>query len=262
MPSRLEGQIQRLLDLFDETGIKVTCFILGWAARHQPQIVREIQRRGHEIASHGLNHDWVYNMDRVRFRQETEMAGKLLEDLTGKPLRGYRASNFSISRTTLWALEILAELGYEYDSSIYPIARRRYGMPGFPLHPVQLALPNGLSIIEFPPASLGWGRLRIPTAGGGFLRFWPYFLTDWTFRQNQHHQRPTVVYIHPWEIDPGQPRVKAGGRIKSWMHYCNLGQTFKRLRRMIEDYEFITMGEYIKREKYPTVKVLGERIIY
>jgi len=185
----------------------------------------------------------LFDMTPAQFRREPEDTSKLLEDLTGSHVRGYRASNFSITNANLWTLEVLIELGFDYDSSIYPIRRDRYGIPGFPRGPVKLDLSSETSLIEFPmPTMCVAGRI-IPAAGGGFFRFWPYMVTKRTIRALNRQQQPVVIYLHPWEFDPDQPRIKIGNRKKLWMHYYNLHSTEKRLNRILQDFKFITMGK-------------------
>ncbi len=245
-PSRLENQVAKLLDILDRRNCRATFFVLGWVARHRPGVVKEIARRGDEIACHGLNHDLVTDMTPERFRRETAAATELLEDLTGVKVRGYRASNFSIQRGNLWALEVLAELGFAYDSSVYPVVRGRYGIPGFPRGPVRLILPSGATLLEFPPPTMRFLGATVPVAGGGYFRFFPYRVTRGALTRLNRAGAPAVVYLHPWEIDPGQPRVKGGGILKRWMHYCNLSRTEGRLERLLEDFRFGSVEEALE----------------
>lgn len=234
---RLENQIEKVLDLLDEFGKKATFFVLGWVAKHRPEVVKSIHRRGHEIASHGLNHDLVTTMDAARFRAETLETGQRLEDLTGRQLHGYRASNFSIRHQNSWAFDILAELGYSYDSSVYPIGRKRYGIPGFPREPVKLKLASGGALLEFPLTTLKAAGKTLPVAGGGFFRFYPLCITRHAINSLNRKGIPAVIYLHPWEFDQEQPRIRKGNAQKIWMHYHNLDKTENRLRRLLSEFK-------------------------
>jgi len=243
IPSRLEIGTQRFLDLLDESDCKATCFILGWVARKYPQVVKNIADRGHEIGCHGWDHKPVFDMTEGEFRSETEDAVKALSDATGAEIIGYRASNFSITGSNLWALDILAECGFRYDSSIHPFGGRRYGVAGFPRGPVRLKLPSGREIVEFPlPTAHVFGCV-LPVAGGGYLRFWHYRLTKWAIGKLNRSNLPAVVYIHPWELDPEHPRVGRGvSPIRKWMHYYNLRSTEPKLKKLLKDFSFEKMG--------------------
>lgn len=258
-PSRLESQINRLLTILARHECKATFFVLGWVAKHRPNVVKAIVREGHEIASHGLNHDLVFDMDAERFREETLETNRILEDLAGSKIRGYRASNFSITRENLCAFEVLAELGFEYDSSVYPINRRRYGIPGFPRGPVRLELPSGNSLVEFPAPTMSLFGIPIPVAGGGFFRFWHYSITSRAIKSLNRKGLPAVIYLHPWELDPDQPRIKGGGRHKLWMHYYNLDKTYGRLERILTEFKFEKMRELMRQQAdvLPNYKLEG-----
>ncbi len=245
---RLENQVKRLLDILDEFRVEATFFVLGWVAKHQPLIVKSIHQRGHEIASHGLNHDLVTDMSEERFRTETLETGHRLSDLTGESIYGYRASNFSIRRQNLWALDVLAELGYCYDSSIYPVGRKRYGIENFPREPVRLKLPNGGELLEFPPPTMKLLGKTIQVAGGGFFRFYPLCLTRRAITCLNTKDIPAVIYLHPWEIDPGQPHVKVGSVQKRWMHYINLDKTENRLRMILSKFDFGSFSQIINKD--------------
>ncbi len=245
MEYRAEASTRRLLRLFDETGIKATFFVLGWVAKRSPQLVREIQAAGHEIASHGWSHKLVYNQSPEEFRQETRDSKALLEDLTGRPIEGYRASTYSITQRSLWALDVLCELGFLYDSSIFPIRHDVYGIPNAPVRPSVIKAPSGASIVEFPMSTAPMAGIRLPVSGGGYFRLLPYWLTRAGLRKlNRGEQRPFVFYLHPWEVDPEQPviAVKPLSRLR---HYTNLSRTEQRLRKLVSEFRFAPMREVL-----------------
>ncbi len=241
LPSRIDGQVARILDLFGEHGIQATFFILGWVAEHHPAVVRAIAAAGHEIACHSYAHRLVYRMTPAEFREDTRRAVAVIQDACGVTPRAYRAPSYSITRESFWALEILAECGFTRDSSIFPVAHDRYGVPGFDRHPQWLHTPSG-SIEEVPVATvrLGNGRV-IPVGGGGYLRLLPYRYTSAGIRHiNRHDQQPACLYFHPWEIDPGQPRLALGG-VARLRTYTGVKGMEKKLRRLLADFEFSSL---------------------
>jgi polysaccharide deacetylase family protein (PEP-CTERM system associated) len=235
---RAEANTRRLLDLFEESNIHATFFVLGWVARRSPDLIREIARRGHEVASHGMSHKLVFNQTPEEFSSETYESKALLEDIIGAPVIGYRASTYSITRRSLWALDILSEAGFSYDSSIFPIHHDVYGIPDAPQVPSRIATPKGASIVEFPMSTAPMFGTRIPVSGGGYFRILPYWLTRRGLtRLNRDLKRPFIFYLHPWEVDPEQPRVRTS--IKSRLrHYTNLDRCEARLRRLIGEFRF------------------------
>lgn len=238
MEYRAEESTRRLLDLFAATGVRATFFVLGWVARRSPQLVREIQRGGHEIASHGMSHKLVFNQERAEFFAETRDSKALLEDITGQPVDGYRASTYSITRKSLWALDVLCDLGFRYDSSIFPIRHDVYGIPDAPIRPSVITAPQGTRIVEFPMSTASMAGLRVPVCGGGYFRLLPYWFTRTGLRSiNASGERPFVFYLHPWEVDPDQPVIEAGWKSK-FRHYTNLRRTESRLRQLIADFRF------------------------
>ncbi len=246
LESRVERNTRRLLDLFAAHQLQATFFVLGWVAERHPQLVREIAAAGHEIASHGYSHQLIYRQQPDEFRQETQRAKALLEDQIQQPVLGYRAASYSITRQSLWALDILADLGFVWDSSIFPVRHDRYGIPGTPRWPHRLQTPSGQTLIEFPLSTWQLGRYRLPIAGGGYFRLYPYGLTRAGLASiNRRAQRPFIFYLHPWEIDPGQPRVKTG-LLSSFRHYNNLGKCESRLRRLLGDFGFTTVGRVLE----------------
>lgn len=238
MEYRAEESTRRLLDLFAAQGVRATFFVLGWVARRSPELVRAIQAAGHEIASHGMSHKLVFNQTRDEFFAETRDSKKLLEDIVGVPVEGYRASTYSITRKSLWALDVLCELGFRYDSSIFPIRHDTYGIPDAPVRPGLMRAPSGGQIVEFPMSTASFGGVRVPVCGGGYFRLLPYWFTRTGLRSiNQKDARPFVFYLHPWEVDPDQPVIEAGWKSK-FRHYTNLQHTEGRLRRLVGDFRF------------------------
>ena len=207
---RVERNTECLLELLAERQVHGTFFVLGWVAERSPGLVRRIAAAGHEIACHGYSHQLIYRQSRQEFRDETARAKGLLEDATGRPVLGYRAASFSIVRDSLWALDELIDLGFRYDSSIFAIRHDRYGIPDASPLPGRVTAPSGRSIIEFPMAPANFFGLKIPVTGGGYFRIFPYWLTLAGLRQINAAGRPFAFYLHPWEIDPGQPRISVG----------------------------------------------------
>jgi polysaccharide deacetylase family protein (PEP-CTERM system associated) len=244
-PGRLEQNTSRLLGFLDTAGHKATFFVLGWVAQKFPNIVAEIARRGHEIACHSNVHHLVYTLSPGEFRGDTQRAKELLEDASGAAVRGYRAPSFSINRTCIWAFPILAELGFAYDSSIFPIRHVSYGLPRAPRFPFVVRTGNG-PIVEFPMPTLEMGGKRAPFAGGAYLRLLPYWFTRWGIRfLNAKEMRPACVYLHPWEIDAEQPRMD-GDLSARLRHYLGLRGAESKLRQMLQDFEFQPLGTMIE----------------
>jgi len=234
-PSRVAANTRRLLAMFDEAGVKATFFVLGWVADRQPQLVREIAEGGHELASHGYSHRLVYDQTADAFREDIRRAKRTIEDLGGQPVRGYRAPSYSITKRSLWALDVLVEEGYTYDASIFPIRHDRYGIPDAPRHSYSMSRAAG-SLTEAPPSTVRIGSANLPVAGGGYFRLLPYWWTRLGIaRINSVERRPAIFYLHPWEIDPEQPRLKAGA-MSRFRHYRHLGKTESRLRRLLRDF--------------------------
>jgi polysaccharide deacetylase family protein (PEP-CTERM system associated) len=244
---RVVASTETLLHLFDEAGIKATFFVLGWVAERSPELVRRIHREGHEIACHGLTHELVYRQSPEVFEEETHASKCLLEDATGSIVHGYRAASWSITRQSLWALDTLCKLGFSYDSSIFPIRHDRYGIPNAPRWPGRITAPGGQSIAEFPPSTVSILGTRIPVSGGGYFRLLPYWLTRGALdRINRRDERAFMFYLHPWEIDPDQPRIKASP-LSSFRHYTNLDKTERRLRKLVGEFSFSTAHSVLLR---------------
>lgn len=238
---RVEANVDRLLSLFASRRARATFFVLGWVAEKSPELVRRISAAGHEVASHGYSHDLIYTQSPEVFRQETLRSKKHLEDLLGEPVRGYRAASFSITARSLWALDTLIDLGFEYDSSVFPIRHDRYGLPDVDPAPGRIAAPSGRTLVEFPMSVAKWGSFKLPVSGGGYFRIFPYSVTRLGLKRiNGHHRRPFVFYLHPWEIDPQQPRIKAG-LLSRFRHYTNLDVCSTRLDRLLQEFRFDTM---------------------
>ncbi len=242
---RVTANTMRLLAAFDQAGVRATFFVLGWVAEREPSLVRAIVAAGHELASHGYAHRLIYEQDRAAFREDVRHAKALLEQIAGMAVRGYRAPSFSITPRSRWALEVLIEEGYAYDASIFPIRHDRYGMPGAPRHPY-VERAAGRSIAEAPATTVAFGRMTLPVAGGGYFRLFPYAFTRWAIRRvNEQDQAPAIVYLHPWEVDPLQPRINAG-RMSRFRHYTNIRHTEPRLRRLLNDFAFAPLGEVLE----------------
>ena len=237
-PSRVVANTQRLLDLFDEHSAKGTFFTLGWVAEKFPALVYEIQRRGHELACHSFWHRPVYSLTPEVFREDLRQARHAIEQAGGTRIGGYRAPSWSITNKSLWALEILAEEGFTYDSSIFPIRHDLYGIPDARRVPHRLEGLKSGPLAEFPPATVRVFGTNFPSAGGGYLRIFPLWYTEWALRRLAREQgQVSVVYLHPWEIDPKQPRVAAPWKSRL-RHYTNLGSMESRLRHLLRSKQF------------------------
>jgi polysaccharide deacetylase family protein (PEP-CTERM system associated) len=232
---RVERNVERLLDLFSERGARATFFTLGWVAQRYPQLVRRIVADGHELASHGYGHLRASEQSRDDFRDDVQRAKGLLEDLGGQPVQGYRAPSFSIGHSNPWAFDVLLESGYRYSSSVYPVQHDHYGMPDAPRFPYD-ARPG---LLEIPLTTTRMFGRNLPAGGGGYFRLAPYGLSRWALqRVNTIDQRPAIFYMHPWEIDPGQPRVPGTNLKTRFRHYVNLDKTEARLGRLLSDFRW------------------------
>jgi len=241
LPSRVEGNTKKILDMLETSRSHATFFILGWVAEKFPQLVRSIADAGHEIACHSLEHRRVSEMTPAEFREDTRCAKQTIEDTSGQPVRGYRAPSFSITSKSLWAIEILAELGFKFDSSIFPVDHPNYGMPNLPRFPFVLETKSG-PLLEFPLTTIELGGHRSPMSGGAYLRILPYWYTRWGFRYlNEAERQPFCVYLHPWELDSDQPRI-SGTMTARLRHYTGLKGAQAKLGRLLLDFEFEHMG--------------------
>jgi polysaccharide deacetylase family protein (PEP-CTERM system associated) len=243
LESRAISNVRLILELLAGHQTRATFFILGWMAERYPRLMQEIDQAGHEIASHGYRHRLIYELDRDTFREYVRRSKKLLEDLTGKPVLGYRATSFSIVKDTLWALDILRESGFMYDASMFPVRHDIYGIDGFPRFP--FVLENGL--IEIPASTLRLGGRNLPMAGGGYLRLYPYWVTKKGIQSLNRSGYPAVVYLHPWELDPDCPRVANADGLTRFRQYVNLHKTKPRLKRLLADFHFTPVSDYITR---------------
>ena len=243
---RLDRNVDRLLGIFEGAGVKATFFVLGVAAERHPEAVRRIARAGHEIASHGWSHDLVYRQSPALFREETRRSKALLEDLLGARVAGYRASTFSVTERSLWALDVIAEEGFSYDSSIAPLRHDRYGIPDAPPDPHVRTVAGGRTLVEFPVSSFRFLGMRLPL-GGGFFRLFPLGAVLRGLARYEARGVGGGIYLHPWEIDPGQPRPRGGSFLGRWRHSVGLARTESRLRRLLERASFAPMGEILAR---------------
>jgi polysaccharide deacetylase family protein (PEP-CTERM system associated) len=237
MPCRVERNIDVILALLGEADAKATFFTLGWIAERYPQVVRRIVEGGHELASHGYGHQRVSDLTPELFRDDITRAKRILEDLGGVAVRGYRAPSFSINQKNWWAVEELENAGYVYSSSIYPVKHDHYGMPDAPRFP---NYPNGAGgILELPPTTLELMGRNLPAAGGGWFRLLPYSMSRWMLqRVNAQDQAPCMFYFHPWEMDAGQPRQPGLSAKTRFRHYVNLQRMPGRMRKLLNDFEW------------------------
>ena len=243
MPSRVAASIDGLLATLDRHGVKGTFFVLGWLARHRPDVVRSIADAGHEIASHGFHHRLVTALSPASFREDIRTSRMALEDLVGKPVCGYRAPSFSIVPGFEWAFDVLIEEGYRYDSSLCPISRRGYGYPSAPRSPHVIRRSSG-TLVEFPLATTKLFNYQIPAAGGGYLRQFPLGIIREAFREASGRGEPATFYIHPWEIDPGQP-VLPVSTLNRVRHYRGLAATMSRIETLLCEFAFGTISSYL-----------------
>lgn len=244
MEYRVEANTDRLLSVLGNHNTKATFFTLGWVAEKSPALVRRIHDAGHEVASHGYSHQLIYKQTPEVFREETRRSKAILEDIIGEPVTGYRAASYSITAQSRWALDILCEEGFTWDSSIFPVHHDRYGMPGTPRWPHRLKTDNGSEIAEFPLSTLKLPGYTLPIAGGGYFRLFPYWFSQWGLGSINRMGKPFVFYLHPWEIDPGQPRldVKWFSRFR---HYNNLEVCEQRLVNLLKRFRFTTMSDVL-----------------
>jgi polysaccharide deacetylase family protein (PEP-CTERM system associated) len=253
MPGRVVPNTRRVLELLAEFDASATFFILGWVAERYPSLVREIQSAGHELGCHSYAHRLLYEMTPAEFRDDTRRALSAIEDAAGVAVRSYRAPSFSITEQSLWALEILLELGFVRDSSIFPIRNRFYGMPTAPRQPFKIRI-QGNDLAEFPPATLKIGSWTIPLTGGAYLRLLPYRFQARGLSAMASRAEPIVLYFHPWELDPDQPRLPgaSGSRI---YHYAGLARTEGRLRRILKSFAFGKLSQLAQAAAIPAYKI-------
>ena len=251
-PLRVEDNTLRILDLLDEFALRATFFVLGWVAERVPDLVKKIQQSGHEIACHGYGHQLVYRLTPQEFRKDVSDAKHLLEDICGERVNGYRAPSYSITAKSLWALDVLLEEGFSYDSSIFPISHDIYGIPGGKRFPHEISTHSG-KIQEFPISTFslkigGW-ESHVPIAGGGYLRLIPAVLVARAIHAiNIGEKQPVIVYFHPWEIDPKQPHIWAG--LKScFRHYLNLERMELKIRHLLDNFSFSSVKNTLSQNR-------------
>ena len=249
---RVGDNVARILDLFDEAGVKATFFTLGWVAERNRAAMQSIVNRGHELASHGYDHTRVFTLTRNEFSADLAKARSILEDASGKAVTGYRAPSFSIDARNPWAHEVLAEHGYAYSSSVAPVVHDHYGWreaPRFAFDPVP-----GSDLVEIPVTTALLGKRRLAAGGGGFFRVLPYSFTRWAIRQVNSDHRPAVFYFHPWEVDPDQPRVSNASVRSRLRHYTNLSRMAGKLSDLLGDFAWGRMDELAAKERSRSVK--------
>jgi len=245
LESRVVRNTDRLLELFARANVHATFFVLGWVAERYPQLVRRIAEAGHELASHGFGHQLIYNQSPAEFREDLRRSRAVISDAASAPLDGYRAPSFSITPRSLWALDIIREVGFTYDASVFPIRHDRYGLPSAPRYFHALEQSSG-TLWECPGSTVRIAGANLPIAGGGYFRLLPYAWTRWGIaRLNRHERRSAIFYLHPWEIDPDQPRI-ATSRLSRIRHYTNLRKTEERLLRLLRDFRFAPLGQILK----------------
>ena len=245
-PSHVEANTRQLLELFARSGIRATFFTLGWVADRLPGLVREIVSGGHELASHGYGHQLVHELTPMEFRDDVLRAKQVLEDAGGVAVRGYRAPTFSIGPRNAWAFDVLADTGHQYSSSVYPVKHDLYGAPGSPRLPYQ---PTARVFLELPMTTLRIGKKFLPISGGGYFRLVPYWLYRRALsRFNDLERRPGIFYIHPWEIDIGQPRIRQAGSLAKFRHYLNIRRVPDRMLHLLHDFNWGRIDEVFATE--------------
>jgi polysaccharide deacetylase family protein (PEP-CTERM system associated) len=244
LESRVERNTDHVLEILSAAGVRGTFFILGWVAERYPRLVRRIDDAGHELASHSHHHDLVYDLTPEGFREDLRRARAAIEDAAGVRVRGYRAPSYSVTSRSLWALDVLVDEGYDYDASIYPIRHDRYGIPDWPRHIHCVERQRG-AIWELPGSTVRHAGMNLPVGGGGYFRLLPYGWTRAGLRRlNVVEGQPAVFYLHPWELDPGQPRIQASA-LSRFRHYRNLHETERRFRCLLSEFRFGPVREVL-----------------
>jgi polysaccharide deacetylase family protein (PEP-CTERM system associated) len=244
-PSRVEANTVKILEILGRHDVKATFFVLGWIAQRFPQLIRRIAQDGHEIACHGLEHRLIYNMSLDEFRADVKSSLEIIENIIGSKILGFRAPSFSLSVNDIEKFEILAELGIAYDSSLFPMKHFRYGdATGIPLGPFDIKNGDRVLLREFPMTVVKFMGRRIPAGGGGYFRLYPDFLIRHNFRKVNAEGRPAIIYLHPWEFDPDQPRVSGAGRGNTFRHYYGLNKTENKLDKVLVSFRFGTFREF------------------
>jgi polysaccharide deacetylase family protein (PEP-CTERM system associated) len=244
---RVQHGTRKILEILARHRITATFFILGWVAERAPGVVKEIQAAGHDIGSHGYGHQIIYHQTPDEFTEDVRRSLQIIEDITGEKVLGYRAPSFSVTKRSLWAIEILKSFGLTYDSSVFPILHDIYGIPDSPRHPYEIA--EGLW--EFPMTTARLLGKNLPIGGGGYLRIFPYRVTRWGIRQANSAGMPAIVYLHPWELDPDHPRIKTSS-LNYFRHYANLEKTENRLAALCNDFQFTSLRRLLSQFACPS----------
>jgi len=253
--SRVERNTNKLLEILAQHNVHGTFFVLGWVGERNPNLVRSIVSAGHELACHGQSHQLIYEQDVSVFREETLRAKKTLEDVASVSVMGYRAASYSITANSIWALDVIGEAGFKYDSSIVPARHDLYGIVGAPVFPYKIRLRDGNELCEFPPSTIRLMGLQVPIGGGGYFRAFPYWFTRWGLTSvNKKYGQPFSFYTHPWEIDTAQPRVNTNWKSRI-RHYINLDKCESRLHRLLADFEFSTMRSVLDGLELPILEL-------
>jgi polysaccharide deacetylase family protein (PEP-CTERM system associated) len=239
--SRVYNNTLKILDLLARHGIQATFFILGWVAEETPRVVKEIQAAGHEIGSHGYAHQLIYEQTPDEFAADLTRSLEIIEGITGVKVRGFRAPSFSVTQRSLWAIEIMSSLGLVYDSSVFPILHDNYGIPNAPRNPYKISE----DLWEFPMTTARIFGKNLPIGGGAYLRVFPYWLTRWGIQQVNAAGEPAIVYVHPWELDPEHPRIKASA-LSRFRHYRNLDKTEDRLAALCNEFRFAPLQRLLQ----------------
>lgn len=235
--SRVVGNTNRMLDLLEKSKVRGIFYVLGWVARLCPDLISRIHEQGHVLGSHTFAHRLIYEQTPMAFEMDLALSCEVIREITGQPVRHFRAPSFSITKKTLWAIPVLARQGIEFDSSVVPILHDRYGILDTPIDAYRLQFQQS-SVNEFPVSVLPFGRLRIPVGGGGYFRIFPWWFTRWALKRIESTGRSIHFYVHPWEIDPEQPKVRGVGPITRFRHYHNLNKTMDRLERLLHSFPF------------------------
>jgi len=242
-PSTVEENTDRILHLLEDSGIKATFFCLGWVAERHKALIRRMHAAGHEVACHGYAHQVIYQQDPQAFKEDVTKAKAILEEITGETIIGYRAPTYSLMKKTLWALDILEDLGFQYDSSIFPIRHDNYGIPDSPRFPYRL---ENHALVEFPLSTVRIGWINLPIAGGGYFRLFPYLITKCALTLLTRESLPCIFYIHPWEFNPSLPRVASLSVLSRFRTYVGLKRTEERFSRLIAEFAFTTVRDVLK----------------
>jgi polysaccharide deacetylase family protein (PEP-CTERM system associated) len=243
-PPRVERNINFLLELFERHQVKATFFTLGWIGRKYPQLVRKIAEAGHEVASHSTLHRMITQLTPEEFRRDLSESIAVLEDATGEPVIGFRAPTFSVVKDTLWAREIMLENSLRYDSSVYPIWHDRYGIADAPRYPYVALEKDGRQLLEFPMPTLRMGNKNFPFGGGGYLRIFPLIFTRYAIKSFNKENYPAIIYMHPWEFDSKQPRIKLN-TLQQWRHYYNIKNNGKKLSALLNNFNWRSFKQVI-----------------